>query len=118
VKRIGGMAHDAFVFLVESIHGPPGKSDQTLQIACMGGQVGVLPRSPRRDVSLVCPNAVPGRGPKIGVLSDMLRAFQHMWRNIGLREIGHRITARLEKQEHPFAIGDPASPKAHAYAAA
>ena len=66
------MAHDAFVFLVESIHGPPGKSDQTLQIACMGGQVGVLPCSPRRDVLLVDPNAVPGRRPKIGVLSDML----------------------------------------------
>jgi hypothetical protein len=52
------------------------------------------------------------------VLSDVLGAFQHMWGNIGLREIGHGITARFEKQEHPFAIGDPASPKAHAEAAA
>ena len=65
----------------------------------MGGQVGVPPCSSRRDVLLVDPNAVPGRRPKIGVLSDVLGAFQHMWGNIGLREIGHGIMARFEKEE-------------------
>jgi hypothetical protein len=69
-------------------------------------------------VLLVDPNAVPGRRPKIGVLRDVLGRFQHMWGNIGLREIGHGITARFEKEEHPLAIGDPASPKTHAEAAA
>ncbi|MGY4358402.1 hypothetical protein ACVW0J_004895 [Bradyrhizobium sp. i1.7.7] len=82
------------------------------------GRSGVPPCSSRRDVLLVDPNAVPGRRPKIGVLSDVLGAFQHMWGNIGLREIGDWITARFEKQERSFALGDPASPKAHAEAAA
>lgn len=115
---IGGVTHDALVFLVEGIHGPPGERDQPSQVARMGGQVGVPPGTSRRDVLLARPDAVPGGGPKIGVLSDLLGPFEHILGNIGLREIGHGITARFEQQENPFAIGDPASAKAHAHAAA
>ena len=75
VVVIGGMAHDPFVFFVESIHGRPSESDPCLQIARVGGQVGVLPCPSRRDL-LVHPDGVPGREPKIGVLGGMLGAFQ------------------------------------------
>lgn len=118
VIGIGGVTHDAFVLLVECIHGSPSERDQTVQIARMGGQVGMLPGSSRRDMLLVGSNAVPGRRPEVGVLSDVLGAFQHMWGNIGLREIGHRITARFEQQEDLLAVGNPVSPEVHAHAAA
>src|ERR1700733_7309974 len=84
----------------------------------MGGQVGVLPRTSRRDVLLARPDAVPGREPEIGVLGGMLDAFQDVWRNVGLREVGYRIAARFEEQEGMLAVGDPDSPEAHAHAPA
>ena len=112
------MAHNSFVFFVESIHGPPSERDACLQFARVGGQVGVLPRPSRRDVLLVRPDAVPGREPEIGVLGGMLGAFQGVWRNVGLREVGYRIAARFEEQEDMLAIGDPNSPEAHAHAPA
>ena len=42
----------------------------------MGRQAGVLPRSSRRDVLLISPDAVPRRRSEIGVLGGMLGAFQ------------------------------------------
>src|SRR5215831_1573176 len=33
VVVVGGMAHDSFVFLVESVHGPPGEREVSLQFA-------------------------------------------------------------------------------------
>src|SRR5262249_61478542 len=66
VVVVGGMAHDSFVFLVESVHGPPGEREVSLQFARVGGQAGVLPRPARRRV-LARPDAVPGREPEIGV---------------------------------------------------
>ena len=56
--------------------------------------------------------------PEIGVLGGMLGAFQDVWRNVGLREVGYRIAARFEEQEDVLAIGDPDSPEAHAHAPA
>ena len=112
------MAHNSFVFFVESIHGPPSERDACLQFARVGGQVGVLPRPSRRDVLLVRPNAVPGREPEIGVLGGMLGAFQDVRRNVGVREVGYRIAARFEEQEDMLAIGDPDFPEAHAHAPA
>src|SRR3984957_799744 len=82
----------------------------------MGGQVGVLPRTARRDVLLARPDAVPGREPEIGVLGGMLDAFQDVRRNVGFREVGYRIAARFKEQNNVLAIGDPDSPEAHAHA--
>src|SRR5271166_3911874 len=42
-------------------------------------------------------------------------ALESVWRNVGLREIGHRIMARLEEQKDVLAIGDPVSPETHAH---
>jgi len=118
VVGVSGMAHDSFVFFVESIHGPPSECDACLYFARMGGQVGVLPRPARRDVLLVRADAVPGREPEIGVLGGMLGAFQGVWRNIDLRKVGYRIAAWFEEQEDMLTIGDPDSPEAHAHAPA
>jgi hypothetical protein len=78
----------------------------------------MLPRPSRRDVLLARPDAVPGREPEIGVLSGMVGAFQGVWRNVALREVGYRIAARFEEQEDVLAIGDPGSPEEHAHAPA
>jgi hypothetical protein len=48
----------------------------------------------------------------------MLGAFKDAWGNVGLREVGDRIEARLEEQEDILAIGDPDPPEAHAHAPA
>jgi hypothetical protein len=118
VVGVSRVAHDSFVFLVKSIHGPPSERDACLQFTRVGGQASVLPRPSRCDVLLVRPDTVPGRGTEIGVLSGMFGAFQNMRRNVGLREIGHRIAARFEEQEDMLAIGDPDSSEAHAHAPA
>src|SRR5260370_34669859 len=94
VVAVSGMAHDPFVRFVESVHGPPGERDACLQFARVGGQAGVLRRTWRREVLLARPDAVSGREPEIGVLGGILRAFQDVWRNVGLREVGYRIAAR------------------------
>src|ERR1700759_398232 len=48
----------------------------------------------------------------------MVGAFQDVWRDVGLREVGYRIAARFEEQKDAFAIGDPASAEADAQAPA
>jgi hypothetical protein len=40
VVGVSGMPHNSFVFLVESILGPPGERDACLQFARVGAQVG------------------------------------------------------------------------------
>ena len=52
------------------------------------------------------------------MLGGMVGAFQGVWRDVGLREVGHRIAARFEEQEDVLAIGDPGSAEAHAHAPA
>jgi hypothetical protein len=98
------MAHDSLVFFVESVHSPPGERNACLQFARMGGKADVLPRPSRCDVLLVGPDAVPGGEPEIGVLGGMLGAFKDAWGNVGLREVGDRIEARLEEQKDILAI--------------
>src|SRR5262249_59437088 len=116
VVGVSGMAHDSLVFFVESVHSPPGKRNACLQFARMGGKADVLPRPSWCDVLLVGPDAVPGGEPEFGVLGGMLGAFKYARGNIGLREVGDRIEARLEEQEDILAIGNPDPPEAHAHA--
>src|SRR5262249_52233152 len=94
VVGVSGMAHDSLVFFVESVHSPPGKRSACLQFARMGGKADVLPRPSWCDVLLVGPDA---QGPEFGVLGGMLGAFKDARGNIGLREVGDRIEARLEE---------------------
>ena len=118
VVGVSGMADDSFVFFVEGVHGPPGERDACLQFACVGGQAGVLPRSSLRCVLLACADAVPGREPEIGVLGSMVGAFQGVWGNVGLREVGYWIAARFEEQDDVLAIGNPDTSEPHAHAPA
>src|SRR5436190_23154247 len=48
----------------------------------------------------------------------MVGVFQGGWRDVGLREVGYRIAARLEEQDDVLAIGDPGSAETHAHAPA
>jgi hypothetical protein len=45
----------------------------------------------------------------------MLGPLESVWRHVALREIGHRIVARLEEQENVFTISDPVSAEAHSH---
>src|SRR6202012_1856340 len=56
--------------------------------------------------------------PEIEVLGGMFDAFQGVWRNVALGEVGYRIAPRFEKYEDALTIGDPDSPEAHAHAPA
>ena len=77
----------------------------------------MLPRPSRRAL-LARPDGVPGREPEVGVPGGMLGALQGVWRDVGLREVGHRIAAGFEEQENVLAIGDPGSAEPHAHAPA
>src|SRR6266852_9453774 len=68
---VGGMAHDPFVFFVESLHGRPGECNPSLQLARVRGQVDVSP-CPSRCALLARLNGIPGREPKIGMPGRML----------------------------------------------
>src|SRR5262249_23958493 len=75
VVVVSGMAHDSFVFFVESVHGLPAAREACLQFARVGGQAGVLPR-PAGWGGPARAGAVPGREPGIGVLGGVGRASQ------------------------------------------
>jgi hypothetical protein len=47
---------------------------------------------------------------------SVLVAFQRFWRNVGLREVSHRIAARFEEQDDVLTVGDPRSTETHAHA--
>ena len=111
------MAQDPFVFFVEGVHGCPGERDPLLELTRVGRQVHVLP-CPSRRALLACSDGVPGRDSEVGMPRGVLGALETIWRDIGLRKVGHRIAAGLEEQEYVLAIGDPGSAEAHAHAAA
>src|SRR5882762_1240571 len=71
---VGGMAHDAFVFFVESLHGRPGECNPSLQVARVRRQVDVSP-CPSRCALLASLNGIPGREPKLGMPGRMLGAL-------------------------------------------
>ena len=68
---VGGMADDAFVFLVEGIHGWPRKGDPCLQPLRVVGQLDVLPR-PSLGALLSPLDGVPGREPQVAVPGGVL----------------------------------------------
>jgi hypothetical protein len=49
------------------------------------------------------------------MVARMLGALESVWRDIGLREISHRVVARFEEQKNILAISDPVSAEAHAH---
>src|SRR5262249_37253197 len=114
VVAVGGMAHDPFVLFVKRIHGWPGEGDPIFQLARVRGQVYVSPCSSGRAV-LAGPDGIPGCQSKIGVMVRILANLKSIWRDGGLREISHRITARLEEQEDVLAVSDPVFSEAHAH---
>src|SRR5262245_15280038 len=97
VIAVGSMAQDPFVFFVQGVHGRPCECDPPLQLACIGGQVHVLP-CPSCRALLACSDAVPGRESQVGVPRSMFGALEAVWRDIGLRKVGDRIAAGLEEQ--------------------
>src|SRR5215813_9732076 len=66
VIAVGGVADDAFVLFVESVHGRPRERHPCLQLTSVGGQFGVLPRRTRSAV-LASADGVPGRRPELAV---------------------------------------------------
>jgi hypothetical protein len=50
---------------------------------------------------------VPGR---------VLGELQDVWKDVGFREVGHRISAWFEEQQNVLAIGDPVATEANAHA--
>ena len=112
---VSGMPKDSLVFLVEGIHGPPSECNVRFQFTRVRRQISVLPSPSRGDGLGARPDAVPGRGPKVGVLSRMFRPLQDVWRNVGLGEVRHRIAARFEEQDDVLTVRDPASPEPHAH---
>jgi hypothetical protein len=91
---VGGMAHNPFVFLIESIHSRPRECDST-SFASIGRQFHVLPYAPFRSL-LTHVDDVPGGAAKVGVPCCALAVLQHSWRDVSLREVGHRIPSRFE----------------------
>jgi hypothetical protein len=49
------------------------------------------------------------------MLDGMVGGFEDVRINVGLREIGDRITARFEEQQDLLAIGGPGSAEAHTH---
>src|SRR5215471_8971835 len=94
VVAVGGMAHDAFVFFVEPIHGGPGERNPCLQLARVRWQIDVSPCSSWCAL-LARLNGVPGCEAKIRMVARTRGALKSIWRHVGLGEIGHRIVARL-----------------------
>src|SRR6516225_4251719 len=76
-----GMAQDPFVFFVEGVHGTPGKCDPLSQLACIRGQVDMLPGRTRRVLS-TCLDGVPLRKPEVRMMGGVLAAFQDFWRDV------------------------------------
>lgn len=102
-----------FALFVEGVHGWPGERDPYLQLVRVRGEIDVL-LCPSRRTWLTHPNGAPGCEPKIRMAAPMLRALENLWRDLGLREIGHRIVDWFEEQENVL-VGDPDSAEAHTH---
>src|SRR5215468_10968870 len=111
------MAQDPFLFFVEGVHGPPSKRDPLFQLACVRGQVDMLPRCPRGTLPTRY-DGIPGCRAEVGVTGTVTAAFQDFGSDFALWEVGDRVPAWFEQQQDPLAVGDPISAKAHAHAPA
>src|SRR5262249_20323324 len=115
MAAVGRVADDPRILLVEGIHGVPGEGNPFLQLARVCGQVNVSPRSSRRAL-LACLDGIPRCESKIRMVGRVLGTFESVWRDVGIREIGHGIAARLEEQEDVLAVCDPVSTETYAHA--
>ena len=77
----------------------------------------MLPCSSGRAL-LAGPDSVPGCTPQVRVPGDVLGALQGVWRDVALREVGHRIAPGFEEKEDLLTISDPGSAESHAHASA
>jgi hypothetical protein len=68
------MAHDPFVFFVESVHGGPCERDAPFEFTCAVWQFDVLPGASRRTL-IACAYCVPAREAKVAMPSGVLDAF-------------------------------------------
>src|SRR5262249_32920649 len=103
------------VFFIEGVHGWPGERDARFKLARVGWQLDVLPCASRRGL-LTRSDGIPGRRPEIRVSRRVLDSLQGVRRDVAFREVGHRITVRLEQHEDMLAVGDPSSAKTYAHA--
>src|ERR1700744_2892842 len=75
----------------------------------------MLPRASRSTL-LADLYVVPGCLAQLLMLGCMLRGWQHIRKDVALRKIRHRITARLKEKKNLLAVGDPFASEQHSHA--
>jgi hypothetical protein len=103
VVRVGGVAEDALVLLVEPVHRPPGRSGLALQDRGMGGERDVLPGAPGR-VPVAAHDLEPHGLAQVGVHAAVVCRPQRAIGEVLDREVGDRVAARLEEQDGVVAL--------------
>jgi hypothetical protein len=106
VVRVGGVADDPVIFLVEGVHRPPAERDPFLQLARVVGQFGVLPGRPVL-APLPGPDGVPGGRPEVPVLGGVHGGRQHVGKYVAEGEVGDRVVTWLVQQHDVLAVGNP-----------
>ena len=115
--RVGGMAEDALVLLVERVHRVPGKGHPVSEDRGVRGKRRVLPGTAGR-LAVTVTDGIPGGGPELGVLGAAVARRQHVRLDVGTWEVRDRVAPRLVEQDNVVALRDPVARVQHAHAAA
>jgi hypothetical protein len=115
VVGIGGVAEDPLVLLVERVHRAPRQRDLAFQELRVGGECDVLPGAASRPAG----DLEPGGLTELGVRAAVVGRLECPVGEIGDREVGHGVAARLEEQDgviaahhgHPIELGTHPAPQ-------
>src|SRR5262249_39746960 len=107
--RVGGVAEDALVLLVEGVHRAPRERDRVAQRAGLRWRVDVLPGAALGDLAVAADDVEPVRRAEIRVSALMVGGLQHTLLDVADREVGDGIPGRLEEDQRAVASGDLAA---------
>jgi hypothetical protein len=110
VVRVGGVAENAVVLLIERVHRPPRERDLAVEHRRVLGKGDVLPGTAR------CPahatdDLEPGGLAEVAVLAAVIGRSERAVGQVGKREVRDRVAAGLEEQHGVVALHHSAAAK-------
>jgi hypothetical protein len=109
VIRIGGVAENALVLLVEGVHQAPCERDGVAQARSLGRRIRVPPGAASRGLAFAADDVEPVRFSEVRVGALVIGRLQHAVIDVADREVRDGVAGGLEEDHRVVASGDDAA---------